>query len=49
MAHFDFELPETRAEASRGGVSFSGIVEMCVFTWKSMMCTHFDMYAVSMS
>ena len=48
VAHFDFELPQTWAEAARDGVSFSGIVEMCVFRGESMLCTHFDIYPVSM-
>ena len=48
VAHFDFELPETCAGASRDGVSFSGIVEMCVIREKNMLLTHFDMYPVCM-
>ena len=47
VAHFDFELPETCAGASRDGVTFSGILEMCVVGGKSMMVTHIDVYAVS--
>ena len=47
MAHFDFEFPDACAGVSRDGVSFSGIVEMCVVREKSMIQAHFDIYAVS--
>ena len=48
VAHFDSELPDACAGASRDGVSFSGILEMCVIRGKSMLCIHFDIYPVSM-
>ena len=47
VAHFDFELPDACPETPRDGISFSGIVEMCVIREKRMMLTHVDMYAVS--
>ena len=46
VAHFDFQLPETCAGALHYGVSFSGILEMCVVRGKSMLRTHFDVYPV---
>ena len=46
VAHFDFELPDRCTEASRDGVSFSGVVEMCIVRGKDMLCMHFDMCSV---
>ena len=46
MAYFSFQLPETCAGASRDGVSFSGILEMCVIRGKSILQTEIDLYSV---
>ena len=46
MAHFSFQLPETCTGASRDGISFSGVLEMCVIRGKSMLLTEFDLYPV---
>ena len=48
VAHFDFELQHACAEASRDGISFSGVLEMCVVRGKNMLNTHFNVYPVSL-
>ena len=49
VAHFDFELNEACAGASRVMGSFSGVVQMCITRQNLIMFTHVDFKLVRMT